>query len=86
MDIIFHQGVVGEVYNIAANDELSNLDMVKLIMNCMNKKLEIEYVQDRCFNDANYRISDDKLRSLGWSPRQDLKQGLYLTSHFINAS
>src|SRR6056300_174517 len=74
VEIVWKRGSPGEIYNIASDDEISVLDVTKLIIK-LNKNTEeyhrwITYVDDRPFNDSRYYISSDKLKSLGWSQKK----------------
>lgn len=79
VEIVWKRGKTGEVYNIASDDEISVMDVTKLIIqtikNTENYEDWIEYVEDRPFNDQRYHICADKLKTLGWSQqktREDL--------------
>ncbi|KAL8907692.1 MAG: hypothetical protein Q9207_001261 [Kuettlingeria erythrocarpa] len=71
-DTILHKGCIGSCYNIGSVDEVTNIDVALKILESFGyntaDKLEeyVEWVEDRPFNDSDYRICDDKLRSLGW--------------------
>lgn len=74
VEIVWKRGSPGEIYNIASDDEITVLDVTKLIIK-LNKNTEeyhrwITYVDDRPFNDSRYYISSDKLKSLGWSQKK----------------
>ena len=74
VEIVWKRGSPGEIYNIASDDEITVLDVTKLIIK-LNKNTEeyhrwIKYVDDRPFNDSRYYISSDKLKSLGWSQKK----------------
>tara|TARA_B100001175_G_scaffold217095_1_gene184607 strand:+ start:1101 stop:2036 length:936 start_codon:yes stop_codon:yes gene_type:complete len=74
VEIVWKRGSPGEIYNIASDDEITVLDVTKLIIK-LNKNTEeyhrwIKYVDDRPFNDCRYYISSDKLKSLGWSQKK----------------
>jgi dTDP-glucose 4,6-dehydratase len=89
IDVIFHKGKAGEVYNIGGNNEWKNIDLVKLLCGIMDRKLErdpgtseklITYVKDRQGHDLRYAIDSSKLqRELGWKPSIDFPQGLEKT-------
>ena len=74
VEIVWKRGNPGEIYNIASDDEITVLDVTKLIIK-LNKNTEeyhrwIKYVDDRPFNDSRFYISSDKLKSLGWSQKK----------------
>ena len=69
IDTILQKGMPGEVYNIGANEEVTNIDLVKRILDCLGKPYElITYVDDRLGHDRRYAINSGKLRTLGWKP------------------
>ena len=70
VEIVWKHGKSGEIYNIASDDELSVMEVTKLIIknikNSENYEEWVEYVDDRPFNDSRYYISSKKLKSIGW--------------------
>lgn len=80
LDLMLHVGVPGEIYNVGSDNERSNLELTKMILNIMGKGEEmIEYVTDRPGHDRRYAIDASKIKSLGWSPeysREKFEQGL----------
>jgi dTDP-glucose 4,6-dehydratase len=83
VDIVWKRGASGEIYNIASDDEISVMDVTKMIIKTItgseNYDEWITYVEDRPFNDSRYYICADKLKSLGWSQtktREDLEKFL----------
>tara|TARA_B100001741_G_C16516204_1_gene582346 strand:- start:44 stop:1027 length:984 start_codon:yes stop_codon:yes gene_type:complete len=87
LDIVFHNGSKGETYNIGANNEISNLDLVHHICNiCVEKKYHsnpkklISFVADRLGHDRRYAINFSKIKEeLSWSPRFDFQTALEST-------
>lgn len=81
IDRIIHDGKIGEVYNIGGNNEIKNIDIVKLICSKLNKDEKlIKYVEDRKGHDMRYAIDASKIKNeLGWSPKVDFKEGIELT-------
>jgi len=75
---VLENGTVGETYNIGGNNELTNLDVVKLICTILANRMDkpvgellglIEYVSDRPGHDRRYAINAEKIhRQLGWEP------------------
>jgi dTDP-glucose 4,6-dehydratase len=68
VELVFDKGEVGEVYNVGANTEKPNIEIVKLLLNQTGKTEElIEYVKDRPGHDRRYAINSTKIKNeLGW--------------------
>jgi dTDP-glucose 4,6-dehydratase len=89
IDNIFHNGKMGETYNIGGNNEWKNIDVVRLLCQIMDKKLGreegtseklITFVTDRAGHDLRYAIDSLKIASeLGWKPEVTFEQGLEKT-------
>jgi dTDP-D-glucose 4,6-dehydratase len=81
-ECILNNGVIGETYNIGADENVEYSVMqiahklIKLIKNSENFNEWITYIEDRPFNDIRYYISNDKLKSLGWTINVDFEEGL----------
>ena len=86
IDVIFHQGKLGETYNIGGFNEWKNIDIVYLLCSIMDKKLGradgesaklITYVKDRAGHDMRYAIDATKLnKELGWEPSLQFEEGM----------
>ena len=77
IDKVLHEGVLGEVYNIGGHNEQANIDIVKLIISRLHKDESlIKYVKDRLCHDKRYAIDNTKIRTLGWQPSYNFKQGM----------
>lgn len=78
IDLVIHNGRVGEVYNIGGNNERTNLHIVKTILAELNKPESlITYVQDRPGHDRRYGIDPTKItQELGWKPRHNFETGI----------
>ena len=89
IDVIFHQGKIGETYNIGGFNEWQNIDLIRLLCSIMDKKLNrqsgtseqlITYVKDRPGHDKRYAIDATKLnQALGWKPSLQFEEGLEKT-------
>ena len=79
---ILEQGRVGETYLVGADGELSNLDVVAMILTHFGRPADdFDHVSDRSGHDLRYAIDSSKLRAeLGWAPRyHDFAAGLART-------
>ncbi|MDG6931015.1 MAG: dTDP-glucose 4,6-dehydratase [Nitrososphaerota archaeon] len=76
---VVQRGKKGEVYNISANNELTNIQVVTRILNIMGKPNLIKFVEDRPGHDFRYSTDSSKLRELGWMPKISFEQGLKTT-------
>jgi len=86
IDKIFHEGRVGESYNVGGLNEWTNLELVLFLCRMMDKKLGreigeseklITYVVDRAGHDKRYAIDASKLEEeLGWTPSITFEEGL----------
>ncbi|ALI95156.1 nucleotide-sugar epimerase [Ostreococcus mediterraneus virus 1] len=74
VEVVWKRGIRGEVYNIASDDELSVMDVTKLIIKTLKNTEDydewIDYIEDRPFNDQRYYICAKKLKALGWSQKR----------------
>lgn len=89
IDLVFHKGQIHETYNIGGFNEWKNIDLVKLLCQLMDKKLNrpqgiseklITYVKDRPGHDLRYAIDASKInKKLGWKPSVTFEKGLSKT-------
>ncbi|MGY5346033.1 dTDP-glucose 4,6-dehydratase [Paenibacillus glucanolyticus] len=78
IDLVIHQGKIGEVYNIGGNNERTNLHIVKTILEELGKQESlITYVADRPGHDRRYGIDPTKIMNeLGWKPKHNFETGI----------
>ncbi|NEU25663.1 dTDP-glucose 4,6-dehydratase [Paenibacillus polymyxa] len=78
IDLVIHQGKLGEVYNIGGNNERTNVHIVKTILKELGKPESlISYVQDRPGHDRRYGIDPTKtMNELGWKPKHSFETGI----------
>lgn len=97
IDVILHSGKNGETYNIGGHNEWKNIDLIRLLCQLLDKKLDrkegqseslITFVKDRAGHDMRYAIDATKLKNeLDWMPSVTFEQGLektvdwYLANH-----
>ncbi len=80
IDLVMHEGVNGEVYNIGGHNERTNLEVVKTIINTIGKSEDLmEFVEDRLGHDKRYAIDPSKLEKLGWKPIYNFETGIAQT-------
>jgi dTDP-glucose 4,6-dehydratase len=95
IDTVFHDGKIGETYNIGGFNEWKNIDIVMLVCKTMDAKLGraegtseklITYVTDRAGHDLRYAIDATKIMNeLGWKPSLQFEEGLEKTvDWFLN--
>ncbi len=85
---VLMRGKAGEVYNVGAGSECTNLEIVEAILAHLGKGEElIAFVTDRPGHDYRYAIDAQKLRSeIGWKPSHDFKTGLAETIEWYRAN
>ncbi len=89
IDLILHQAKTGTTYNIGGHNEWTNIDLIRLLCNIMDRKLNresgasaklITFVKDRAGHDLRYAIDSSKLqKELGWTPSLQFEEGLERT-------
>ncbi|MBI4056335.1 MAG: dTDP-glucose 4,6-dehydratase [Elusimicrobia bacterium] len=80
LDTVLERGVPGEIYNIGGTRSCANVDLVKNILNLMNKSESlIQRIPDRPGHDRRYALNCDRLRALGWKPRASFEDALRQT-------
>jgi dTDP-glucose 4,6-dehydratase len=77
IDLIIQRGILGEVYNIGANEEVANIDVAERIVELLEKpKSLIQFVPDRLGHDMRYALDCQKIHNLGWKPEKEFGEGL----------
>ena len=80
IDTILQKGEIGEVYNIGTGNEITNIEITKILLKELGKDESfIDYVKDRPGHDRRYAIDSGKLRKLGWSPEVSFENGIKQT-------
>jgi dTDP-glucose 4,6-dehydratase len=86
IDLILHKGGAGETYNIGGLNEWKNIDVINLLCEILDRKLErqkgtseklIRFIKDRPGHDRRYAIDSSKIeKELSWKPRYSFEQGI----------
>jgi dTDP-glucose 4,6-dehydratase len=86
--MILNKGQSGEIYNISAGNELSNIQVVKKILSLLNKTQDlITYVEDRPGHDLRYSLDSSKITSeLGWKSRYSFEDAIAQTVNWYVAN
>ena len=80
IDSVLRAGKTGEIYNIGAGNEISNLELTEILVElCDRDDSAIERVADRLGHDFRYSVDSSLVHDLGWKPRIDLHSGLEAT-------
>lgn len=89
IDVIYHNGETGETFNIGGHNEWKNIDLIKVLIKVVDRKLGrepgtseklITYVTDRAGHDLRYAIDSTKLQDkLGWKPSLQFEEGIEKT-------
>ena len=92
IDLILHQGSLGETYAIGGNNEQKNIELVHFLIDVVDEKLKrpkrdslslIEFVTDRLGHDYRYAIDTSKIESkLGWKSTTTFEEGINKTVEF----
>lgn len=80
IDTVYSLGEPGEVYNIGAGNEKTNIEIARTVLSILNKSEDlITFVQDRPGHDFRYSIATEKIRRLGWAPSHTFEEGMRKT-------
>lgn len=88
IDVVFHKGLSGEVYNVGGNNEYTNMEITKLLLSSLGKGEEmIRYVEDRLGHDLRYAIDSSKIQNeLNWKPKYTFETGIKETIEWYKAN
>jgi len=84
IDLIFHKGKPGHIYNVGGNCEMSNIQIVKRLLKLTRKDMSsVEHVADRLGHDFRYAIDTREInKELGWKPKYDFEKGIAKTFEY----
>lgn len=87
IDFLMQKGQHGQVYNIGAGNEMTNLDITATILKTLHKPESLKtFVQDRMGHDRRYSVDMSKLRSLGWQPAYRFDEAIVQTIHWYQSN
>jgi len=77
IDLVLHDGVSGECYNLGARLQISGVDVARRVLHILNKPADlIRFVEDRPGHDYRYSVDPSKAESLGWQRQYTFDHGL----------
>lgn len=77
IETVLLRGEIGQVYNVGTGREMTNLEMVDIVLDTLGKSHElVRHVADRPGHDRRYSMNVDKLKALGWQPKYDPKEAV----------
>ena len=80
IDLVLRKGHTGEIYNIGAGNEITNLELTQRLLElCGADESSVEPVTDRLGHDRRYSIDTTKVRALGWATQHRLDEALAST-------
>jgi len=80
IDLVLHKGRLGEIYNIGADNEQTNLEITRMILELLDKSEKlIKLVQDRPGHDQRYALTSSKIKKLGWKTGCDFEEAVKRT-------
>ncbi|HEY89847.1 MAG TPA: dTDP-glucose 4,6-dehydratase [Thermoflexia bacterium] len=80
IDLVLHQGELGEVYNVGTGAEMTNLEMTQIVLETLGKPESlIQHVADRAGHDRRYALDVSKLRALGWESHHSCAEAIIKT-------
>jgi dTDP-glucose 4,6-dehydratase len=83
IDLVLHNGAMGEIYNIGTGQEMENLQMVEILLQTLDRPHDlIRHVQDRPGHYRRYSLNIDKIKALGWNPRHTPTEAIVATAQW----
>ncbi|MGD8857146.1 MAG: dTDP-glucose 4,6-dehydratase [Chloroflexota bacterium] len=81
VELVLHEGQLGQAYNIGTGHEMENLKMVEILLDTLDRPASlIRHVADRPGHDRRYSLNVSKIRQLGWEPRYTLPEAVRMTA------
>ncbi len=87
LDIVLHDGEIGEIYNVGTGHEMENLTMVKILLEELDRPVSLlRHVADRPGHDRRYSLNVEKVKELGWKPEYSLPEAVKLTAQWYKSN
>ncbi|MBW3659899.1 MAG: GDP-mannose 4,6-dehydratase, partial [Actinobacteria bacterium] len=85
--LVLTEGEAGGVYNVGADNEMSNKELTYAILERFGKGEEmVEFVADRPGHDLRYSVDTSRIEALGWSPSKTFEEALDATIEWYRAN
>ncbi len=83
IDLVLHEGQLGETYNIGTGEPMENMTMVEILLDELDRPASlIRHVADRPGHDRRYNLNIEKIRALGWTPRHTPEEAIRRTARW----
>jgi dTDP-glucose 4,6-dehydratase len=80
IDLVLHQGEIGEIYNVGGENDATGLEVAKVILKRLGKNESLlKFVTDRSGHDQRYALDSSKVQALGWQPASDFRVAMERT-------
>jgi dTDP-glucose 4,6-dehydratase len=80
IDLVLHAGQPGDIYNVAAQMERTNIEVARMVVAALGKPdTLIQHVRDRPAHDVRYALDTTRIAALGWEPAIDFAAGFAAT-------
>lgn len=80
IDLVYHDGVAGEAYNVGGENEANGIEVAHAILEQLGKPESLlQFVEDRAGHDQRYALNSSKVRELGWRPAVDTQESMRRT-------
>jgi dTDP-glucose 4,6-dehydratase len=80
VDLVLQRGEIGQVYNVAADNERANIEVARMVVQTLGKPESlIQSVKDRAAHDVRYALDTTKIAALGWRPQVCFEEGFAQT-------
>jgi len=87
IDLVLQRGRVGDIYNVSASEEKTNIEVAKTVLERLGKPEGlIMFVKDRPGHDKRYSLENKKVREFGWNPKTRFSEGLQKTIDWYGAN